>query len=110
MNAFELDFSKSVGLIPAIIQEDSTESVLMLGYMNNVSLQKSIDTGYVYFYSRRRKSLWKKGESSGNTLRIRRISKDCDGDALLIRVSLCGNSVCHTGNRSCFFSEIRRGL
>ena len=95
-------------LIPTIIQEQNSREVLMLGYMNTESLRRTKDTGFVWFWSRSRKRLWKKGESSGNTLKVQTISTDCDGDALLIKVSMCGESVCHTGSRSCFFSEIVR--
>jgi len=93
------------GLIAAIIQDASSGEVLMLGYMNEESLKRTLDTGQVWFYSRSRQELWHKGETSGNYLNVRSISKDCDEDALLIQVEATG-PVCHTGNRSCFF----RGL
>jgi phosphoribosyl-ATP pyrophosphohydrolase/phosphoribosyl-AMP cyclohydrolase len=93
------------GLIPAIIQDAKNDEVLMLGYMNEESLQRTLDTGQVWFYSRSREELWHKGETSGSYLNVRAVFKDCDDDALLLQVEASG-PVCHTGNRSCFF----RGL
>ena len=90
------------GLIPAIIQDAASGEVLMLGYMNEESLKRTLDTGQVWFYSRGRQELWHKGETSGNYLNVRSIFKDCDEDALLIKVEATG-PVCHTGNRTCFF-------
>ncbi len=102
MNIDNLDFNKNeLGLIPAIIQDNSSKTVLMLGYMNKESLQKTMDTGYVTFYSRSKKRLWTKGETSGNTLKLDEISMDCDQDTLLIKVQPNG-PVCHTGNDTCF--------
>lgn len=97
--------AKNPELIPAIIQDHKTNSVLMLAYMSEESLKKSIETGTTWFWSRSRKQLWNKGETSGNTQTIKEIRYDCDGDALLIKVEQKGN-VCHTGNISCFFNEI----
>ena len=97
-----IDFKKMNGLIPSIIQDDRTNEVYMLGYMNNESLQKTIKTGMVYFWSRSRNKLWMKGEESGNTLKVEEIYIDCDKDTLLIMVKLMGTNVCHTGNRTCF--------
>jgi len=93
------------GLIPAIIQDAENGEVLMLGYMNEESLKKTLDTGQVWFFSRSREELWHKGETSGGYLNVRAIFKDCDEDALLLQVEAAG-PVCHTGNRTCFF----RGL
>jgi phosphoribosyl-ATP pyrophosphohydrolase/phosphoribosyl-AMP cyclohydrolase len=93
------------GLIPAIIQDAENGEVLMLGYMNEESLKKTLDTGQVWFFSRSREELWHKGETSGSYLNVRAIFKDCDEDALLLQVEAAG-PVCHTGNRTCFF----RGL
>ena len=90
------------GLIPAIVQDDDSGEVLMLGYMNEESLRKTLETGQVWFYSRSRQELWHKGETSGNYLELRSIWQDCDQDALLVKVKPAG-PVCHTGNRSCFF-------
>jgi len=97
----DLDFDKGDGLIPAIIQNAQTAQVLMLGYMNKESLQKTIDTHLVTFYSRTRKKLWTKGEESGNFLHIRGITRDCDSDTLLILVRPDGPT-CHLGTTSCF--------
>jgi len=93
-------------LIPAVIQEDSTGEVLMLAYMNCDSLLKSIETGYTWFYSRSRKKLWNKGETSGNVQQIVSIHGDCDDDTLLIKVIQSGPA-CHTGAKSCFFNKVR---
>jgi phosphoribosyl-ATP pyrophosphohydrolase/phosphoribosyl-AMP cyclohydrolase len=90
------------GLIAAIIQDAETGEVLMVGYMNEESLRRTLDSGQVWFYSRSRKELWHKGATSGNYLNVRDIFKDCDEDALLVKVQATG-PVCHTGNRSCFF-------
>ena len=90
------------GLIAAIIQDAETGDVLMVGYMNEESLRRTLDSSQVWFYSRSRKELWHKGATSGSYLNVRDIFKDCDEDALLVKVEATG-PVCHTGNRSCFF-------
>ncbi|KKQ38789.1 MAG: Imidazole glycerol phosphate synthase subunit hisF [Candidatus Roizmanbacteria bacterium GW2011_GWA2_37_7] len=97
-------------LTPAIIQDIKTQEVYMLGYMNDEALSLTQKTGYVYFWSRKRKKLWKKGETSGNTLLVKQISTDCDDDTLLVHVELNGNTVCHTGKKSCFYKNITRKL
>jgi len=102
----EIDFRKSVGLVPAIIQDGRTGDVLMLGFMNAESLALTQSTGEVVFFSRSRNKLWKKGESSGHVLLVREIRVDCDADALLVRVEVLGPGVCHEGYRSCFFRKI----
>lgn len=93
-------------LTPTIIQDYKTQDVLMLGYMSKKALQKTKDSGRVYFWSRKRKKLWMKGEESGNKLKMKKIFKDCDGDALLIKVELVGKNVCHTGCKTCFYKEL----
>ena len=93
------------GLIPAIIQDAENGEVLMLGYISRESLKKTLETGQVWFYSRSRQELWHKGATSGNYINVRSISKDCDGDTLLIQVTPEG-PVCHTGNRSCFYRKL----
>lgn len=98
-----INYAKGGGLIPAIIQEEKNGKVFMLGYMNKVALSKTIDTGYVHFWSRDRKKIWMKGEESGNKLKLEKIFLDCDNDALLVKVKLEGKFVCHTGKYSCFF-------
>lgn len=89
-------------LIPVIIQEEKTGDVLMLGYINNEALKKTKKEGYVWFWSRSKKRLWMKGETSGNKLKVLKITADCDRDTLLVTVKLIGKSVCHTGSKSCF--------
>lgn len=88
------------GLVPAIVQEENGQ-VLMLAYMNEESLKKTLETGYTWFFSRSRQQLWQKGETSGNVQRVREISYDCDGDTLLVRVHQTGVA-CHTGTYTCF--------
>jgi len=90
------------GLIPAIIQDARTGEVLMLGYMNEEAVRRTFASGEVWFWSRSRKVLWHKGETSGNFLYLRSARIDCDEDALLLQVEPAG-PVCHTGNRSCFY-------
>ena len=103
----EIDFQKSGGLVPAIIQDEGTGDVLMLGFMNSESLAETQRTGEVVFFSRSRSKLWKKGESSGHVLRVREMRVDCDADALLLRVEAAGPGVCHEGYRSCFFRKLQ---
>ncbi len=102
----EINFQKSDGLVPAIIQDERTGDVLMLGFMNSESLVETQRTGEVVFFSRSRNKLWKKGESSGHVLRVRELRVDCDADALLVRVETAGPGVCHEGYRSCFFRKL----
>ena len=101
-----IDFDKSGGLVPAIIQDHRSGDVLMLGFMNSASLAETRRSGEVVFFSRSRNKLWKKGESSGHVLRVREIRVDCDADALLLRVEAVGPGVCHEGYRSCFFRRL----
>ncbi len=103
----EIDWEKSP-LIPAVVQDADTKEVLMLAYMNKEAFKLSRDTGYAHYYSRSRKRLWKKGESSGHTQRIVRMLLDCDGDTLLLQVRQHGVA-CHTGRKSCFFNDIHTG-
>lgn len=102
----EIDFRKGSGLVPAIIQDERSGDVLMLGFMNSESLAETQRTGEVVFFSRSRNKLWKKGESSGHVLKVREIRVDCDADALLVRVEAAGPGVCHEGYRSCFFRKV----
>jgi phosphoribosyl-AMP cyclohydrolase len=102
----DLSFAKTGGLIPAIVQDNGTEQVLMLGFMNEEALAETQRTREVVFYSRSRNRLWKKGESSGHVLKVRDLRIDCDADTLLIRVEPIGPGVCHEGYRSCFFRRI----
>ena len=106
MESFEnrTDWEKVNGLVPAIIQDPETGLVLMLGYMNREALAKTIETGFVWFYSRTRQKLWMKGETSGNTLLVEDIKIDCDNDTFLVKAAPAG-PVCHTGDATCFKEE-----
>ena len=98
-----MNFSKLNGLIPAVIQDERTNEVLMVGFMNEDALARTQESGYVTFFSRTRNKLWMKGESSGNKLRVLSLSTDCDDDTLLVRVRREGAGVvCHLGTVSCF--------
>ena len=104
-----INWKKGNGLVPAIVQDASTEQVLMLGYMNAESLKKTQETGLVTFYSRSRKALWTKGETSGNTLKYISIAMDCDQDTLLVR-ALPAGPTCHEGTVSCFGDKGPQGV
>lgn len=93
------------GLIPVIAQDVKTKEVLMLAYANREAIEKTIQTGLAHYWSRSRKKLWMKGETSGNVQKVVEIRVDCDGDTLLYMVEQIGNA-CHTGNRSCFFRRL----
>ena len=98
------------GLITAIVADEKTGEVLMLAHMNADALTRTIETREGWFWSRSRKSLWKKGESSGNVLRVYEMKIDCDQDAVLLKVSVTGDGkTCHTGRRSCFYRSIPLG-
>src|SRR5690242_10753609 len=94
------------GLIPAVIQDEASGKVLMLGYMNPEAFEATLRTGFVTFYSRSRQKLWVKGETSGHKLLVREVRVDCDQDALLVRAELAGPGCCHMGYRSCFFRKL----
>lgn len=100
----EIDFAKSAGLIPAIIQDAKTKTVLMLGFMNKESLAQTINSNLVTFWSRSRQVLWTKGETSGNYLQLRDIKWDCDKDTLLV-YAIPNGPTCHTGADTCFFES-----
>jgi phosphoribosyl-AMP cyclohydrolase len=104
-----LDFAKDGGLVAAIIQDHSTGRVLMVGYMNEAAFQMTVETGFATFYSRSRKKLWLKGESSGHRLVVKEISADCDLDAVLVKVEAIGPGVCHAGYESCFYRTLKDG-
>ncbi|NOZ25159.1 MAG: phosphoribosyl-AMP cyclohydrolase [Nitrospirae bacterium] len=95
------------GLIPAIVQDADTGEVLMMAYMNETALEKTMETGFTHFWSRSRQKYWKKGESSGHVQEVREILLDCDADTLLIKVIQHGPGACHTGHRSCFYRNIK---
>jgi phosphoribosyl-ATP pyrophosphohydrolase/phosphoribosyl-AMP cyclohydrolase len=98
-----MDFAKFHGLIPAVVQDDASGEVLMVGFMNDEALKRTRSSGYATFFSRTRSTLWTKGETSGNRLRVQQLLVDCDDDTVLLRVAREGDgNVCHTGTRSCF--------
>ncbi len=105
----EIDFDKGNGLIPVIIQDAKTHEVLMLGYMNRESWEKTLETKRATFWSRSRQEIWIKGETSGHFQEIREIYLDCDGDTLLMKVDQIGGAACHTGFRSCFHRKLEEG-
>ena len=105
----KIDFEKGDGLVPVIIQDASTNEILMLGYMNRESWEKTLETKKACFWSRSRNKLWLKGETSGHFQEIKEISLDCDGDTLLLKVSQIGGAACHTGFRSCFHHRYEDG-
>jgi phosphoribosyl-AMP cyclohydrolase len=102
------NFTKYDGLVPAVIQDDESGEVLMVGFMNEAALAQTRNTGFATFFSRTRQTLWMKGETSGNKLAVQRILIDCDDDTLLIKVKRLGDgNVCHTGERTCFFRDLQ---
>ena len=105
----ELEFDERNGLVPAIAQDYRSGEVLMLAFMNEEAWRKTLDTGIAHYWSRSRRQLWKKGESSGNVQEVREIRVDCDRDSVLLKVHQVGEAACHTGHRSCFFNLIRDG-
>lgn len=107
--SLDLDFAKSDGLITAVIQDHASGRVLMVGFMNKEAFDKTLETGYATFYSRSRKKLWLKGESSGHRLVVKSIATDCDQDALLLQVEALGPGVCHNGYESCFYRQAKDG-
>jgi phosphoribosyl-AMP cyclohydrolase len=105
----EIDFKKGKGLVPVIIQDAATNEVLMLGYTNKESWEKTLETKKATFWSRSRQKLWIKGETSGHVQEVKEIYLDCDGDTLLIKVNQVGGAACHTGYRSCFHNRFEKG-
>jgi len=93
------------GLIPAVVQDADTGDVLMLGYMNEESIRRTLESNEVWFYSRSRQELWHKGATSGNKLLVRELWRDCDNDTILVKAHPTGPT-CHTGNKTCFFTEL----
>ena len=105
-----MDFSKLNGLVAAVIQDAATREVLMVGFMNQAALDRTVESGFATFFSRTRNKLWMKGETSGNRLQVDRILIDCDEDTLLLLVTRLGDgNVCHTGERTCFFRDLDTG-
>ena len=105
----QLNFSKSGGLVPAIVQDYQTGEILMLAYMNSDAFNATLSTGKATYYSRSRKTLWVKGETSGNIQRIKEIHIDCDDDTVLLKLEQLGGAACHTGHRSCFYKKVEDG-
>lgn len=102
----DLDFDKTGGMIPAVVQDAGSGRVLMVGFMNEEAFRKTVETGLTTFYSRSRNKLWTKGESSGHTLVVKSIQTDCDKDCVLVQVEAQGPGVCHEGYQSCFFRTL----
>jgi len=109
MNIMDMDFDKTNGLIPAIVQDADTKNVLMLGYMNREAFEQTQNSGKVTFFSRSRQQLWTKGETSGNFLLVKDLLVDCDNDTVLIKATPAG-PVCHTGTATCFEQTNRSGV
>lgn len=109
MEEFQIDFQRGNGLVPAIVQDWKTGEVLMVAYMNGESWAKTRETGKTCFWSRTRKKLWLKGETSGNVQIVKEVFLDCDNDALLLKVEQIGGAACHTGYRSCFYRRVADG-
>jgi phosphoribosyl-AMP cyclohydrolase len=101
----DLDFDKGNGLIPTVVQDAASRKVLMVAYVNATSLKKTLETGYAHYWSRSRKTLWKKGETSGNVQKVEKVFVDCDVDTLLFLVRQTGNA-CHEGQRTCFHKNL----
>lgn len=102
----KIDFDKMGGLAPAIIQDDDSGEVLMLGFMNPEAWEMTLKTGKATFFSRTRNTLWIKGETSGHVQQVREIRVDCDNDTILLKVKQIGGAACHTGHKSCFYRKI----
>lgn len=106
---YSIDFQKLGGLVPVIVQDYKTNDVLMLAFMNEESWNKTMESGKAHYWSRSRKKLWLKGESSGNVQDVKDIYLDCDNDTILLKVEQIGNAACHTGYRSCFYRQFKDG-
>jgi phosphoribosyl-AMP cyclohydrolase len=102
----EINFNKSNGLIPVIVQDYLSNEILMLAFMNQEAWQKTLETKKAHYWSRSRNKLWLKGEQSGNFQLIKKILIDCDDDTILLKVEQIGGAACHTGYNSCFFKEL----
>ena len=106
MNSINIDFNKSGGMVPVIIQDQKTGEVLMLAYMNEEAYSLSIKTGLAHYWSRSKNRIWKKGEESGHIQEIKDVRIDCDNDTILMKVHQVGGAACHEGYRSCFFRKV----
>jgi phosphoribosyl-AMP cyclohydrolase len=105
----QLDFKKTGGLIPAIVQDFATGEILMLAYMNQEAFEATLSSGNATYYSRSRQTLWIKGETSGNVQRVKEVRIDCDNDTVLLKVEQIGGAACHTGHHSCFYKKLENG-
>jgi phosphoribosyl-AMP cyclohydrolase len=105
----KLDFDKTGGLVPAIVQDFKTGEILMLAYMNRDAFNATLSSGKATYYSRSRQTLWVKGETSGNLQLVKEIRVDCDDDTVLLKVEQLGGAACHTGHRSCFYKKVEGG-
>lgn len=105
----EPDFAKGGGLVPVIAQDAETKEVLMMAYMNREAWEVTLQTGKATYWSRSRRTLWLKGETSGNVQLVKDIFIDCDNDTILLQVQQLGEAACHTGYRSCFYRKIKDG-
>ena len=103
-----LDFDKTGGLIPAVVQDADSGEVLMLAYMNEAAWKHTLSTATATYWSRSRNTLWVKGETSGKVQRVREIRVDCDRDTVLLKIEQVGGAACHTGHRSCFFRKVEK--
>ena len=106
---FSLDFKKTGGMLPAVVQEAGTGKVLMLGYMNPEAFERTMRSGHVTFFSRSQNKLWTKGETSGHVLKVREVLVDCDLDSLVVVAEQLGPGTCHEGYRTCFFRRVEGG-
>ena len=102
----QLDFTKAGGFVTAIAQDEQTDEILMVAFMNEEAFRRTLETGEAVYWSRTRQKLWHKGEESGNTQKVKAIYIDCDGDVVLMKVEQRGGAACHTGRRSCFFNKL----
>jgi len=105
----KLDFEKTDGLIPAIVQEYDTGEILMLAYMNEEAWEATLKTGEATYFSRSRQELWIKGKTSGNVQLVKEIRIDCDNDTVLLKVDQVGGAACHKGYKSCFYKKVENG-
>jgi phosphoribosyl-AMP cyclohydrolase len=105
----QLDFDKLDGLVPAVIQDDASGEVLMVGFMNAEAWEATLKSGRATFFSRSRQQLWVKGETSGNIQIVKEILIDCDDDTVVLKVEQIGGAACHTGHRSCFHKKVNNG-
>jgi phosphoribosyl-AMP cyclohydrolase len=102
----QIDFKKGDGLVPVIVQDNDTGEVLMLAYMNEGALAKTLEVKKACYYSRSRQKFWLKGETSGNFQEVKGIFFDCDNDTILLKVNQVGGAACHTGHKSCFYKQV----